>query len=228
MNRPALAVADTLSERASALIEADIVSGALAPGARLGITETAARYGIGATPLREALSRLAARGLVDAIGQRGFRVKGISRQDLADIVLIRTLVEREALRLSMKRGDGEWEANIVASLHRLKHYVRSNPRGLAEGEPAFDALHKGFHTALLAACGSPRLIAAHSDLYDQAYRYRRLMMAGFSDPEEFLASHDQLADLAIRRARQEGGAALAAHIASTLRHVYPEAVESSP
>ena len=90
------------AERARrSVIEADILRGALAPGARLGIAETAARYGVGATPLREALSRLAARGLVDAIGQRGFRVKPISRDDLADIVRIRTVIEREALRLSM-------------------------------------------------------------------------------------------------------------------------------
>ena len=78
MSQAALAAAETLSERASALVEADIVSGALTPGARLGIAETAARYGVGATPLREALSRLAARGLVDAIGKRGFRVKAVS------------------------------------------------------------------------------------------------------------------------------------------------------
>ena len=80
--------------------------------------------GIGATPLREALSRLAARGLVDAIGMRGFRVKAISYEDLADIVRIRTTIEREALRLSMANGGGEWEAGVVASLHRLRHYAR--------------------------------------------------------------------------------------------------------
>jgi len=142
-------------------------------------------------------------------------------------VLIRTLVEREGLRLSMERGDGEWEAGIVASLHRLKHYVRTNPRGLAEGVPEFDALHKAFHTSLLAACGSPRLIAAHSDLYDQAYRYRRLMMAGFTDPEDFLADHDRLADFALRRESERGGDALAAHIASTLRLVYPATTEQT-
>jgi DNA-binding GntR family transcriptional regulator len=181
VSESALASADTLSERARALVEADIVSGALAPGARLGIAETAARYGVGATPLREALSRLAARGLVDAIGMRGFRVKAVSCEDLADIVRIRTIIECEALRLSMANGGGEWEAGIVASLHRLRHYARLNPRGLSEGEREFDSLHKTFHTALIAACSSPRILAAHSDFYDQTYRYRRLMMAGFPD-----------------------------------------------
>lgn len=214
--------AETQTERAALRVEADIVSGALAPGARLGIVDMAARFGVGATPLREALSRLVARGLVDAIGQRGFRVKGISRDDLADIVGIRTLIEREALRLSMAQGGADWEAGIVAALHRLRRYVSANLRGLREGEPEFDSLHKAFHVSLIAACGSPRLIASASDLYNQAYRYRRLMMAGFSDGEDFLADHDRLADLAVSRRYEEAAAALGFHIASTLRHVYPE------
>ena len=179
--------ADTLSERAAALVEADIVSGALAPGARLGIAERAARYGIGATPLREGLSRLVARGLVDAIGQRGFRVKEISREDLADIVRIRSLIECEALRLSMAAGRRRMGGRDRRRAAPPQALCRATPAAnSAKAAPEFDALHKGFHAALIAACGSPRMLAAQSDLYDQAYRYRRLMMAKFADPEEFL------------------------------------------
>jgi GntR family carbon starvation induced transcriptional regulator len=215
--------ADTLADRAASLVEADILSGALAPESRLGITETAARYGVGATPLREALSRLAARGLVLAIGQRGFRVKSISRQDLADIARLRILIEREALRLSMIAGDDAWEGEIIAAFHRLKRYVAAKPSSVREGEAAFDALHKGFHTALISACGSPRMLAAHSDLYDQAYRYRRLMMASFTDLDEFLRSHETLARMTIERSESEACAAIGAHIAATLSHAYPNA-----
>jgi GntR family transcriptional regulator, carbon starvation induced regulator len=217
--------AETQSQVAAQRVESEIVSGALAPGARLGITEMAARFGVGATPLREALSRLVARGLVDAIGQRGFRVKGISRDDLADIVEVRTLIEREALRRSMVRGDADWEATIVAALHRLRRYVTANAEGFREGDAEFDALHKSFHVALIAACGSPRMLAALSDLYDQAYRYRRLMMAEFRESSDFLAAHDQLAELAIARRHGEAEQAIGFHIGATLRHVYPEAAD---
>jgi GntR family transcriptional regulator, carbon starvation induced regulator len=217
--------AETLTERAAQRIEADILAGALAPGGRLGIVETAARYGVGATPLREALSRLAARGLVDATGKRGFRVKSVSREDLADIVLIRTVTEREALRLSIANGDDAWEGAIVAALHRLRRTVLDDPRGFREGDPSFDALHKGFHTALIAACGSPRLLAACSRLYDEAYRYRRLMVATFDDREAFVHAHESLAETAIERQSERAVAVLGAHIASTLAHVYPDAPE---
>jgi GntR family transcriptional regulator, carbon starvation induced regulator len=210
----------TLSARAAKAIEADILAGRLAPDARLGIAETAARYGVGATPLREALSRLAARGLVHSRDNRGFRVTPISRADLADIVLIRGVIEREALGLAMSRGDAAWEAAILAALHRLRRHVGDDPRGFREGDAAFDTLHKSFHAALIAACGSPRLINAQARLYDEAYRYRRLMMAHFPSPDEFLASHEQLARLVIAR-EAAAGAALGEHIGSTLALVYP-------
>ena len=211
----------TLSARAALAIEADILAGRLAPASRLGIAETAARYGVGATPLREALSRLVARGLVLAEGHRGFRVTAISRADLADIVLIRQAIEREALGLAMTRGDAGWEAEILAALHRLKRGITADPRGFREGDAAFDALHKAFHRSLIAACGSPRLLSAQSLLYDEAYRYRRLMMASFRSCEEFMVSHERLAELVIAR-NAAATADLERHIASTLALVYPE------
>jgi DNA-binding GntR family transcriptional regulator len=214
--------ADTLMKRAALRIEADILNGALAPDSRLGIAVTAARYGVGATPLREALSRLAARGLVNATSKRGFRVRSISRHDLADIVRVRTLLEREAVRLSIALGDGAWEGAIVAALHQLKHYIAENRKGFGEGEPAFDALHKQFHGALLSACGSPRLIAACASLYDEAYRYRRLMMLTFKDPADFVTSHERLAEAVISREAERAQILLEAHIGSTLALVYPE------
>ena len=217
--------AETLAEQAAQRIEADILGGVLAPDSRLGIAETSTRYGVGATPLREALSRLAARGLVNAIGKRGFRVQSISQDDLADIVRIRSVLEREAIRLSIAAGDGAWEGAIVGALHQLKRYIAENPKGFGEGELAFDALHKRFHASLLAACGSPRLISACARLYDESYRYRRLMMSTFKSPRDFVKSHEILAEAAIGRATERAEALAEAHIAATLALVYPPAAE---
>jgi GntR family carbon starvation induced transcriptional regulator len=213
---------ETLSIRAAQAIEADILAGRLAPAARLGIAEMAARYAVGATPLREALSRLASRGLVHAQGRRGFRVTPISRADLADIVLIRQVIEREAVKRAMALGDAAWEADILSALHKLKRHVASDSDGFREGDAAFDALHKAFHAALIGACGSPRLVDAQSRLYDDAYRYRRLMMASFQSRDDFLENHERLAELVIARSGETAIKALSDHIASTLRLVYPE------
>src|SRR4051812_22828486 len=158
---------DTLSERAASLVEHDIIAGRLPPGARLGIVDLVNRYEIGATPLREGLSRLVSRGLIVGIGQRGFRVADISREDLTDITGMRTLIEIEALRLAVLHGDDAWEAGILGTLHQMRRHIDRTGNEFREGAPEFDRLHKAFHTSLLSACGSKRLLAAHSDLYDQ-------------------------------------------------------------
>ncbi len=216
-------VADTLSERAASLVERDIIAGTLVPGARLGIVDLVRRYEIGATPLREGLSRLVSRGLIVGIGQRGFRVADISREDLLDITQMRTVVEMEALRLAILHGDDAWEAGIVSALHQMRRHIERTGNEFREGAPDFDRLHKAFHTSLLAACGSKRLLTAHSDLYDQAYRYRRVMMRGFDSGRKFVAAHQSLADLVLARDVGKAQAMLADHLRSTLDFVYPPA-----
>src|SRR5260370_15505305 len=214
---------DTLSERAANLVERDIIAGLHAPGARLGINDLVQRYDIGATPLREGLSRLISRGLIVGIGQRGFRVADISREDLLDSTRMRTVVEIEALRLAMTHGDDAWEAAIVSSLHQMRRHIERTGDEFREGAPDFDRLHKAFHTSLLASCGSKRLLTAHSDLYDQAYRYRRVMMRGFDSGKKFVAAHQSLADVVLARDAKDAPAMLGDHLRSTLDFVYPPA-----
>jgi DNA-binding GntR family transcriptional regulator len=220
-NSAEISAFDTLSERAANLVQQDIIAGHLAPGSRLGIADLVQRYEIGATPLREGLSRLVSRGLIIGIGQRGFRVAEISSDDLRDITRMRTVVELEALRLAIENGDDAWEAGVVGSLHQMRKHIERTGNEFREGASDFDRLHKAFHTSLLAACGSKRLLAAHSDLYDQAYRYRRVMMRSFDDGMKFVAAHQNLADLVL--ARDLGGARdlLEVHLRSTLDIVYP-------
>ena len=211
--------AETLAERAGDLLQRDILAGVLAPGARLGVHELAARYGIGVTPVREALARLAALGLVGG-GQRGFRVAEISRADLADITRARQAVEAAALRLALVEGDAEWEAGIVAALHLLRRHaeIAASPDGTSF---AFDEAHKRFHVALIAGCGSARLLRAQSALYDEAYRYRRVMMTRFEGWGPFLHEHETLAARVLARETEAAVATLMAHLASTLAIVYP-------
>jgi DNA-binding GntR family transcriptional regulator len=218
---PEVPETDTLSERAANLVERDIIAGHLAPGARLGIVDLVQRYEIGATPLREGLSRLVSRGLIVGIGQRGFRVADVSREDLLDITRMRTVVEIEALQLAIAQGDDAWEAGIVSALHQMRRHIERTGNEFREGAPDFDRLHKGFHTALLAACGSRRLLTTHSDLYDQAYRYRRVMMRGFDSGKKFVAEHQRLADRILARDLAGAQTMLGSHLHSTLDFVYP-------
>ncbi|MCR5857948.1 GntR family transcriptional regulator [Mesorhizobium sp. J428] len=214
------AASETLSERASALVEHDILAGVWQPGERLAVQALSERYGIGATPLREGLSRLVSRGLIGAVGQKGFRVAAMSSSDLVDITLVRTTIEVEALRRSIRLGGDDWEATIVATLHRLSRSVERDPETMREGTPEFDRLHKAFHRALLEACGSERLLRLHDDLYYQAYRYRRAMMRRFTVHTDFIEPHRILAEIVLARDEEAAVAELTRHLATTLDVVY--------
>lgn len=122
----------TLSAAAADAISSAIVGGDLAPGSRLAIRDLSTELGIGPTPIREALTGLAGRGLVVAYGQRGFRVAQVSRQDLLDLILARNAIETGALRQSMERGDADWEAEVAAALQRLKYFSANPPASVEE------------------------------------------------------------------------------------------------
>ena len=159
--------------------------------------------------------------LIVGIGQRGFRVADVSREDLLDITLMRTAVEVEAIRLAISHGDDAWEAGILSALHQMRRHIERTGNEFREGAEDFDRLHKGFHTALLAACGSQRMLNAHSDLYDQAYRYRRVMMRAIDSGKKFVREHQLLADRVLSRDIAGAQTMLAAHLRSTINFVYP-------
>lgn len=212
----------TLVERVFALLQRDILIGVHLPDAKLRIQDLSKRYDTGATPVREALSRLSSLGLVKAIGQRGFRVMPVSRRDLEDIIQTRQVIEIEALRRSIVHGGDDWEAEIVAALHRLRKFTERETSEFREGQAEFDLVHKRFHTALIAACDSPRLLELQGALYDQTYRYRLVMMRSLPQPSEIDHSHVELVDLALARDAGRACTALARHLRLTLENVYPE------
>lgn len=207
--------AATLAERAAGQVRQAILSGAIPPGTKLHIQRLSERFGLSATPMREGLTRLAATGLVEAVGQRGFRVQSMSLADLEDIQRMRHLVEVEALRLAIERGDLAWEQGIVAALHGLKSLGLASHETLPEGEPVFDRVHRAFHDALLAGCGSPRLLAAHAELHDQVYRYRIVLRLVPRRKAVTDRDHAALARHALNRDVDAACAALHAHIDMT-------------
>jgi GntR family transcriptional regulator, carbon starvation induced regulator len=208
----------TLTERAEASLESAIVKGHLPPGVKLRIAELAKEFGVSATPMREALSRLVSRGLVFAVGQRGFRVAPTSAEDLADITLTRVTLETAGLKRSMRSGDGRWEGEIISSLHQLKRIVGRSR--IVKESPELDRIHKTFHANLIAACGSPRILELTDQLYDQAMRYRRIMLATAISADDFIAEHESLAQVVLSRSATAAAARLSAHLERTYLDIY--------
>ncbi len=211
---------ETSSADAFRLLRADIISGALAAGSRLRFIELQARYGIGTSPLREALSRLAADRLVVQEVNRGFRVPPISLADFEDIAALRIALERQAIEAAVAAGDEAWEEGIVLAHHRLRRLGRQEAAPDEDGVPEeWETRHRAFHNALIAACGSPWTLHFCAVLHDQFDRYRRL--AGRDPKAQVILSqqHEGLLDAAIARDAARAGEILAAHIDLTRRTV---------
>ena len=211
---PAAIPGVTLVDLAERRIRDDIVAGLLAPQAKLGMADLKRRYAIGASPLREALSRLVGEGLVTFEGNKGFRVRGLSPQDLADIAYMRTAVETFAIRTAVERGDLAWEGGIVASLHALVTLTRTTGTDRASLD-AWNVVHDRFHEALIAACGSPRILETQRRLAEQHNRYRRALMGSNLPRQVIIDGHEEIAAAALARDAAHAAHLLGGHLQIT-------------
>lgn len=201
----------------------DIVSGALAPGSKLKIRELADRYQASAIPLREAVSRLAMSGFVDAEDQRGFRVTPVSRADLEDITSVRQCIESEALRDAMESGNLEWEASVLAAFHlvnSLPTVVDEPPRM----NPDWERAHDHFHATLLAGCRSKWLKHFAATLRAQTARYRHQSLRSQHAGERDVGrEHEDIVKAVIARDADRACELLREHFAATAKLVLEDA-----
>jgi DNA-binding GntR family transcriptional regulator len=210
----------TIAESIYHRIRQDILWMHLAPGSPLRSDELRARYEVGISPLREALTRLASERLVTSVGQRGFRVAPLTAYDVEDTMMTRIVVEREALARSIQNGDIAWETGLVASFHALSRNPIPKEPGPATETWAIH--HRQFHMALLCACGSRWQMELAGMFFDQAERHRMLRVK-FGPQQKLkrdtLREHKQIFDAALARDAKAAVRALEAHYETTAKQV---------
>lgn len=164
------------SDRAYRSLLVEIQSGTLAPGAVLAEAEQAARLGVSRTPLREALGRLAADGLVAQASPRVTVVAPVSAAGIRELFEVRRALEETAARRAAQRGD----AAVFAGL--ADEFARIDPAGDAD---TYYALIARFDEALDAAVANEYLTAALKNIRTHLVRVRRLAR---DKPERLTAS----------------------------------------
>ncbi len=187
----------TRSSAAYAALRWAIVHGVHSPGEKLLINEMASKLGVGPGAIREALSKLVAEDFVVARDQRGFAVAPCSLADLDELTDLRCEIDGVALRRSVRHGDLEWEAQLVAALHRLHNRQRSDT-GTDQEARLWATSQADFHNALVSACGSRRLLVLRRHLYDQTERYRCLSACVGCGPD-LQNEHREMVELALAR-----------------------------
>ena len=188
--------------RASAVYDAlrsDILHGGFKPDDKLKVDLVGARYGVGASPVREALNRLSAEGLVTRSDQRGFSVAALRWDDLATLTGTRCQVEAIALGESIAARNPAWEDALALLVHRLSRTTRSLAVSHYVPNPEWEALHRQFHGQLLANCPSRWLRDFCATLSTEAYRYRQLAAS-----RNFSSRNEHAEHLALFHAAIEG------------------------
>ncbi|MFT4000819.1 MAG: GntR family transcriptional regulator [Rhizobium sp.] len=168
---------DALSKTEAAywLLRRDILNTRLRPGASLRLSALRDAYGVGWTPLREALSRLEAEKLVTAISNRGFAVAPVSRAELEDLTRARMFVELPLLMESIEKGGPDWESAVVTAHYRLSRCKIVADSASEEMADEWDEKHTAFHAALVSAATSNWLLRFQSTIIDQLRRHHRFL-----------------------------------------------------
>lgn len=110
---PGFVPTEKLAEAVLRHLSRDIVEGRLRPGRHLVETQLCEELGVSRSPLREAIYRLAAEGLVELVPRKGAFVATITEKDMSDVFAVRSQLERLAARLSAQRATADDVENLV-------------------------------------------------------------------------------------------------------------------
>ena len=153
----------TKADDIARMLEDEIVSGLILPGTVLRQEQLSERFEVSRTPIREALRRLAAHGLVSFIPNRGVRVRTLSRDELREAFLVRAELEGLATELAVPRMTPERLAELDAAEQRFSELtltLREKARaGAADNALAVEWMRAnyGFHDVIYAAADTPYL-----------------------------------------------------------------------
>ncbi len=186
MEREALSGRGSSAQRVEAALMEDIAAGALQPGERLEETGLAERFGVSRTPVREALSRMTAQGILVARDKRGVQVAEYSREQLAQIFEAMYEIEAVCARLASQRLSLLARAEIetaqarcmkVAEAGDFAEYLRAN---------------EAFHLAIYKATGNPYIAELAADFRRRTGPFRAKKFASPEDLIESAKSHEEL------------------------------------
>lgn len=164
-------------------LRAQIMSGALPPGARLTIRELAAQLGVSEIPVREALKQLEMEGLIRTTPYTGVQVSRLGRAEMREIAEIREALEPHAARLAAGRME-------AADLRRLADCIEEMERAVADGDAEeYGRLNRAFHEIIYAACGNRRLYEMIFSLWDNVTRNQAVFSRIEGHRERSLQEH---------------------------------------
>jgi DNA-binding GntR family transcriptional regulator len=164
-------------------IQTNVIAGVYPPGAKLGVRELSKQMGVSSAPVREALMRLVADGLVEFKPRIGFFARSITSKGIAEIFRIRQSLENLAISLSVPNFTDEDFLKIEQCLENLEQ---------AKSKDEWMHWNRSLHFLLYGAADSPRLLQMINNLWDAIEAYLRLYISWVGRPVEAQNDHYQL------------------------------------
>jgi DNA-binding GntR family transcriptional regulator len=161
---------NSLPEATYSWLRESIQSGALPPGSELRQERIAKKFGISRVPIREAMSRLQAEGLIELRPRRGFAVKSLDVAEIVEIFELRMVIEEHAMVTATVMRSERDVAEVEAILNRMGELDKTGSTYLSQ----WPELNRQFHVRLIASANRERLSKIVANLSDAVEPYIRL------------------------------------------------------
>jgi DNA-binding GntR family transcriptional regulator len=203
------------------LIRADIMSLRIAPDTRISIDELARQIGVSQTPIREALSRLEAVGLVTKRHYVGYcSAPQLTRQQLDELYELRLLLEPYAARCAAQRMSKSELSRVSALAHSMQ------PGGTRNSYGRFADQDSELHDLIALGSGNQLICEALSRLHTHLHIFRLRFHSEVTT--EAYAEHERLVAALAARKQDEAEAAMRQHIEKSYRRMEPFAQALGP
>lgn len=200
----------TLITQCATALEKAILEGEFLPGKHLRNEELKQIMHMTLSPIREALAKLAERGLLSFEENKGYSVVKRTKTELLDALSAYAEIECLCLRHAIENGDDDWESQIVAALHKLKKIENQDAATYSSWAP----VNAEFHRSLIAACPNNALLKIRErSLRD--HEWYVCLSYKFADEQTLKMNHlehQSIAEVILKRNAEEGMKALYHHI----------------
>jgi len=176
------------------------------PGSRINEQALGRELGISRPPLREALNRLAAEGLLDFVMNKGFFRKSISVDEVMDLYQVRIALERRAVMLAVQRASDAQIAAVAGFWAGIRESAAQMPTAdllLADEE---------FHRRLIALSGNRELAAIMENVTRRIHSARHIDIEQSAWNSRAFAAHDEVIRLIAERRTADALQAITEHI----------------
>lgn len=175
-----VSVVDNVTER----LRGALLTGEIQPGERIKVAELEKSLGVSHIPIREAVRRLEAEGLIVALPQRAAVAAGVDLGDLAGLYDLRRIIECDVIRRSAEQMTDDQVAAARNALAELEAVVQDHD------SPRFWEAHQAFHWVLLEPGASAWIERVLLQTWFASQRYVRLFVSATLEPA--MADHREL------------------------------------